>query len=165
MVEPETDRRRERRRADETPAPLQHDAHPVLALQRAMGNHAVTRVLARAPVVRDAVHIPGVGDIKVVGGNLQEWLGAETPSTVDITSQQGRHSAKLEKLSHERTTHDAKVTIAPPFEVGQHLDVGGTVLEITGARIEHYAVADGVETWRLGGSMNVHRVKTTHRAA
>ena len=55
------------------------------------------------------------------------------------------------------------MTIAPAHNAGAQLDLAGqTVLEIKGAEVEHYAVADGMETWRLGGSMSVHRTKITH---
>ena len=165
MLEKEIDRRRERDRAQHSP--VRPPPHPVLALQRAIGNRAVAQVLARAPATTgSSVHLHGVGDIKVKGGNLEAWTGAETPQTVDVTSHKGRHSAKLEKLLHERTTCEVKVTIVPANKAGEQLDVGGgTVLEIKGALVEHYAVADGMETWRLGGSMSVHRTKVTHRIA
>jgi hypothetical protein len=159
MLEREIDRARERDRAQD--APMRREPHPVLALQRAIGNRAVAQVLARAPAVHDTVQIHGLGSINVTGGNLEAWTGADTPQTVDVTSHKGRHSAKLEKLSHDRTPVEAKVTIAPPNK-GTELTTGSTVLDIKGAEVEHYAVADGTETWRLGGSMSVHRTKITH---
>jgi hypothetical protein len=164
MLEREIDRRRERERTPD--APQRREPHPVLALQRAIGNHAVAQVLARAPAAANSVKIHGLGDIKVKGGNLEEWTGAETPQTVDVTTHKGRHSAKLEKLSHDRTKLEVKVTIAAANKAGEQLNVGGgTVLDIKDAEVEHYAVSGNEETWRLGGSMNVHRIKTSHRAA
>jgi hypothetical protein len=152
-----------RRRTPDAPAALHREPHPVLALQRAIGNRAVAQVLARAPAAHESVQIHGVGDIKVTGGNLELWTGPDTPQTVDITSHKGRHSAKLEKLSHEGTKLEVKVTIPPANKAGEQLNVGGgTVLEIKDAQVEHYAVDGGTETWRLGGSMNVHRTRTTH---
>jgi hypothetical protein len=145
MLEREIDRRRERERTPDSP--LRRDPHPVLALQRAIGNHAVAQVLARAPVTTGTVHIPGVGDIKVQGGNLEAWTGTEAPDRVGVTSHKGRHSAKLEKLAHAGTKTDVKVTIAPANKAGEELSVGGgTLLEIKGASVEDYAVADGAET-------------------
>lgn len=163
MPEREIDRRRERGRAQAPPAPVHRDLHPVLALQRAIGNRAVAQVLARVPATTGSVHIPGVGEIKVTGGNLEAWTGAETPDTVDVTSHKGKHSAKLEKLSHAGTKTDVKLTISPAHKAGEQLDMGGTVLEIKDARVMDYAVADGAETWRLDHFTNVHRTKTTHK--
>jgi hypothetical protein len=160
MLEREIDRRRGRRTAD-ADSPPQRAAHPVLALQRAAGNHAVAQMLARAPAVHDTVQIHGVGDVKVTGGNLEQWTGGDTPQTVDVTSHKGKHSAKLEKLAHDRTKLEAKVTIAPANK-GTELTTGGTVLDLKNTEIEHYAAGDGTETWRLGGSMSVHRTKITH---
>jgi hypothetical protein len=164
MRERETDRRRRRAEAEQTPAP--NAPHPVLALQRSLGNRAVAQVLARSPATTGSVQIHGVGDIKVKGGNLEEWTAAETPNTVDVTSHKGRHSAKLEHLSTSQAKGDVKVTIAPANHVGEQLSVGGgTLLEIKGARVADYAVSGGGETWRLTDFTNVHRTKITHHIA
>ncbi len=164
MLEREIDRRRERGRA-QAPAP-RTDHHPVLALQRAIGNRAVAQMLARAPATTGSVHTHGVGEIKVQGGNLEAWTGKEAPETVDVTSHKGRHSAKLEKLASAQAKTDVKVTISAANKAGEELSVGGgTTLEITGARIADYAVADGMETWRLTDFTSVHRTKISHRVS
>jgi hypothetical protein len=166
MPERETDRRRERDRTPAAPAPLRHESHPVLALQRLIGNRAVAQVLARSPTTTGTVQIHGVGDIKVKGGNLEEWAGKGAPDTVDVTSSKGKHSAKLEKLSTERTKADVKVMISPASQAGEELNVGGGIqLEIKDARVRDYAVADAAETWRLSDFTNVHRTKTTHKVS
>jgi hypothetical protein len=140
--------------------------NPVLALQRSIGNRAVAQVLARSPVRTGSVHISGVGDIKVKGGNLDDWTGTESYDTVEVTSQKGRHSRKLEQLANASTRTDVKVTIAPANQAGEQLSVGGgTLLEIKGAHIKDYAVANGVETWRVGDFQEVHRTKVVHRIA
>jgi hypothetical protein len=158
------DRRREPGRTDAGPSLLHRSSNPVLALQRAIGNRAVGRVLARAPVRTGSVEIGGVGKIKVKGGNLEAWAGKEALDTVEVTSAKGKHSAKLEKLSTARTRVDVKVTIAPANNAGDALNVGGgTLLEIKGARIKGYAVEDGVETWRVGDFETVNRTKITRR--
>jgi hypothetical protein len=163
MLQREIDRRRERDRAPVLP--LRREDHPVLALQRAIGNRAVAQILARAPAMTGSVQIHGVGEVKVTGGNLGEWAGTGVPDTVDLTSHTGRHSAKLEKLAGARTRTDVKVTISAAND-GDTLGVGaGTLLEIKDARVEDYAVADGVETWRLVDFTNVHRTKITHRVS
>jgi hypothetical protein len=162
MLEREADRRRRER--ERTPAPPRNDLHPVLALQRSIGNRAVAQMLARAPATSATVQIHGVGEIKVKGGNLDEWTGGEAPQAVEVTSHQGRQSAKLRQLADTRTRHDVKVTIAPANKAGEQLSVGGgTVLEIKGARVADYTVADGAESWRLAGFTNVHRTKVSHR--
>ncbi len=167
MPERETDRRRrEQDRAAPFPTPSRRDPNPILALQRLIGNRAVAQVLARSPITNGTVQIHGVGDIKVKGGNLEEWAGKEAPETVDVTSGHGRHSAKLEKLSNEHAKTDVKVMISPANKAGEELSVGGGIqLEIKDARVSRYAVADGVETWRLTDFTNVHRTKITHRVS
>lgn len=172
MTERATDHRRRRREPDPAPphaVPLHHGADPILALQRSAGNHAVAEMLARVPAAKGAtgtVEIAGVGAITVSGGNLEEWSGKGAPDTVEITSETGKHSAKLEKLSTARTKTDVKVTIAAAQKAGEELNVGGgTVLEIKDARVKGYAVQDGVETWRLTDFEAVKRTKTTRKVS
>jgi hypothetical protein len=166
MPEGMSERRREPGRSQAHRSPAHRRSNPVLALQRSIGNRAVAQVLARAPVRTGTVQIGGVGEIKVKGGNLDEWTGKDTPDTVDVTSAKGKHSAKLEKLSDAGTRTDVKVTIAAANSAGEELSVGGgTLLEIKDARIKGYAIKDGVETWRLAGFENVHRTKITHKVS
>ena len=66
--------RRQLGAATTAPEALGHD-NPVLALQRAAGNRAVTQLIARSPSTTATVEISGVGKIKVKGGNLEEWTG------------------------------------------------------------------------------------------
>jgi hypothetical protein len=163
MHERTTDRRREPGRT--SPSRPGRSSNPVLALQRAIGNRAVRRVLARAPVRTGSVQIGAVGEIRVKGGNLEEWAGKEAPDTVEVTSEKGKHSAKLEKLSNERTRTDVTVMIAPANKAGEDLNVGGgTELTIKGARIKGYAVdKDGVETWRVADFEKVARKQITRK--
>ena len=142
---------------------MRRSSNPVLALQRSVGNRAVTQVLARDPVRTGTVQIGNVGQIKVKGGNLEEWAGTATLYTVEVTSQKGKHSAKLQKLANAATRTDVKVTIAPANKAGEQLNVGGGILlEISAARVKGYAVEDGVETWRLADFEQVRRTKITH---
>jgi hypothetical protein len=159
-----THRRRERGRTEADSSLLRRSSNPVLALQRSIGNRAVAQVLARDLVRTGTVQIGSVGQIKVKGGNLEQWAGTATLDTVEVTSQKGKHSAKLQKLANARTRTDVKVTIAPANKAGEQLSVGGgTLLEIKDARITDYAVEDGVETWRVGDFENLHRTKITHK--
>ena len=161
--------RREPGRPPDSLEPPGHRADPVLALQRTAGNRAVAELLARAPADKGTtatVQIGGVGAIKVSGGNLEEWTGKGAPDTVDVTSEKGRHSGKLEKLASARTKTDVTVTIAPAQKAGGELNVGGgTVLEIKDARVAGYAVEDGAESWRLVDFENVKRTKTTRKVS
>ena len=165
MPERETDRRRREREHAEDALPERREAHPILALQRAAGNHAVAQMLSRAPAAGggNTAQIHGVGEIKVHGGNLDELTAGDVPPTLDVTSHKGKHSAKLEHLSHAKTKTEVKVTIAAANHAGEQLNVGGgTVLEIKDARVADYAVEGGVETWRLTDFTNVHRTKIVH---
>jgi hypothetical protein len=154
-----------RRRPGGAPAAvdlMDHD-NPVLALQRSIGNRAVAQIVAREAARTGTVEIAGVGKIKVTGGNLEEWDGKGAPDTVELTSQKGKHSGKLEKLATARTKTDVKVMIAAAGKAGENLNVGGgTQLDIKDARISGYSVADGVETWRISDFTNVKRTKITH---
>jgi hypothetical protein len=162
MPERTTDRRRQPGRPQASPPAPRRSTHPVLALQRSIGNRAVGQVLARTPVRSGTVQLGAVGTIKVKGGNLEDWAGKGAPDTVEVTSAKGKHSAKLEKLANERTRTDVKVTISPAHNPGEELNVGGgTLLEITDARIKGYAVEDGVETWHVADFTGVKRTRIT----
>jgi hypothetical protein len=166
MPERTTDRHRGPGRTQASPSLPRRRSNPVLALQRAIGNRAVGQMLARTPVRTGSVQIGAVGTIKVEGGNLEDWAGKGAPETVEVTSKKGKHSAKLEKLSKDRTRTDVKVTIGPAQQAGEELNVGGgTLLEIEDARITGYVVQDGVETWRVADFENVKRTKTTRKVS
>jgi hypothetical protein len=166
MPEREIKRRREAGRTQASPSLQNRGSNPVLALQRSIGNRAVVQVLARATVRTGTVQIGAVGEIKVNGGNLEEWAGTAALDTVEVTSTKGKHSAKLEKLATARTRTDVTVTIAPANKAGEELSVGaGTLLEIKDARIKRYTVEDGVETWQVGDFEKVKRTKTTHKVS
>jgi hypothetical protein len=158
-------RRHEPNRTQTSPALLRRSANPVLALQRSIGNRAVAQVLARDPARTGSVKISGLGEIKVKGGNLEEWAGTAALDTVEVTSKKGKHSAKLQKLSNDRTRVDITVMIGAAHQEGEDLNVGGgTQLEIKGARVKGYSVdADGVETWTVTDFQKVARTKITHK--
>ena len=161
MSQRATNRRRQQVGAHTAPEGLAHD-NPVLALQRAAGNRAVAQLIARSPKTKGVVTIPGVGKIKVTGGNLEEWTGKDSFDTVDVTSEKGKHSAKLEKLANEHAKVDVTVMIDPAGKEGENLNVGGgTQLLLKGVRVK-YAVENGVETWSLIGLTDVKRTKITH---
>jgi hypothetical protein len=143
------------------PEALAHD-NPILALQRTAGNRAVAQLIARSPKTKGVVTIPGVGKIKVTGGNLEEWTGKDSYDTVDVTSEKGKHSAKLEKLASEHGKVDVTVMIDPAGKEGENLNVGGgTQLLLKDVRVK-YAAEGKVETWSLIGLSDVKRTKITH---
>ena len=170
MPERATDRRRREEGRPPAPPTLTSHTDPVLALQRAAGNHAVAQLLARAPAGKGAtgtIRIGGLGAIKVRGGNLAEWTeqGAVF-DTVEVASEKGKHSTKLEALSKDRTRTDVTVEIAPSHKEGEELNVGGgTKLEIKDARVAGYAADGDAETWRLVGFQDVKRTKTTRKVS
>jgi hypothetical protein len=143
------------------PEALAHD-NPILALQRSVGNRAVAQMIARSPKTKGVITIPGVGKIKVTGGNLEEWTGKDSYDTVDVTSEKGKHSAKLEKLASEHGKVDVTVMIDPAGKEGENLNVGGgTQLLLKDVRVK-YAAEGKVETWSLIGLSDVKRTKITH---
>ena len=158
-------RRREGDRTSGSRSVDDRNSDPLLELQRTAGNAAVARMLARAPAAKGttgSVQIGGVGEIAVSGGNLEEWAGKGAPDAVEVTSEKGKHSAKLEKLATARTKTDVKLTISPSHKEGDNLNVGGGfVLEIKEARIKGYAVEDGAETWQVADFESVKRTKIT----
>ena len=101
-----------------------------------------------------------MGKIKVKGGNLAEWTGKDSFDTVDVTSQKGKHSTKLEKLATARTRSDVTIMIDPAGKEGENLNVGGgTQLLIKGARIK-YSIDGDVETWQVMTSRMWKRTKS-----
>ena len=161
MSQRATHRRRQPVGAQTAPDAPGHD-NPVLALQRAAGNRAVAQLIARSPKTKATVTIAGVSKIKVTGGNLEEWTGKDSFDTVDVTSQKGKHSTKLEKLATARTRTDVTIMIDPAGKEGENLNVGGgTQLLLKGARIK-YSIDGDVETWSLVDLTDVKRTKITH---
>jgi hypothetical protein len=164
MLERRTNRHRQPGHGQAAASPGRRGANPVLALQRSIGNRAVTQVLARDPVRTGTVQIGGIGEIKVKAGNLADWTGKESYDTVEVTSQKGRHSSKLANLASAGTKMPVKVTIAPANEAGEQLNVGGgTLLDIKSARVEKYSVDGGLETWQVAAFQDVKRTKMVHK--
>jgi hypothetical protein len=141
-------------------------ADPVLRLQRAIGNRATGQVLARAPATKDqgTVQIGKLPAIKIVGGNAGEWASKKNPDTLEITSEKGKQSAELKRLSDERSTIPSlKVTAPVPDQSGKHLDFGSVEIEFVNARITGYTVDGKLETWRAVDFEAVHRSTISHK--
>jgi hypothetical protein len=157
------------RRFDDTPArPRRRADDPVLALQQAAGNRAVGQTLARkeSSKSRSPTIVFGKQAIQVAGGNLAAWAADEVPETLEVTSQKGRHSAELERLSKERTRIDSlTLTVSAANKSGEDLDLGSLAIEITKGRIKGYQVDGDMESWRVADFDGVHRTKTAHKVS
>ena len=139
-------------------------ASPALLLQRKIGNRATGQLLARAPAAKDhgTVHVGKLPAIKIVGGNAGDWTKNQ-PSTLEITSTKGRHSAALERLSRDGSKIPTLKVTTPIDQSGQHLDFGSVELEFSHATIADYTVDGKVETWRAVDFNRVHRNTISHR--
>jgi hypothetical protein len=151
------------RSVDTSARPGRRANHPVLALQQAVGNRAFGQLLARAPSQKPTIRI-GKLAIVVDGGNIAAWAAAakEVPEALEVTSEKGRHSAELERLSKERTRiKSLTLTVAAANKSsGQALDMGTLVIEFTNARIK-YTVDGKAESWQVVDFDRVNRTKTT----
>jgi hypothetical protein len=164
---------RARNRSSEVAAPradapvARRRANPVLRLQRTIGNRAIGQVLARAPATQDqgTVHVGKLPAIKIVGGNAGEWAAKQNPDTLEITSEKGRHSAELERLSQDRKQIPSlKVTAPMVDQSGQHLDFGSVEIEFVNARITGYTVDGKLETWRAIDFEAAHRTTISRKS-
>lgn len=157
------------RRFDDTPArPGRRANNPILALQQAVGNRAVGQTLARkaSSGSKSPTILIGKLSIQVAGGNLAAWATSEVPDALEVTSQKGRHSAELERLSNERTRiNSLTLTVAAAGKSGQDLDLGSIAIEFTHARIKRYQVEGDTESWQVGDFDGVHRTKTAHKVS
>jgi hypothetical protein len=157
------------RRLDDTPArPDRRANNPTLALQQAVGNRAVGQMLARqaSPASETPTILIGKLAIKVAGGNIAAWAASEVPDALVVTSEKGRHSAELERLSKERTRiNSLTLTVAVANKSGQELDLGSLAIEFTNARIKGYQVDGNTESWQVGDFDGVHRTKTAHKVS
>jgi hypothetical protein len=160
------------RSSDAAPAsadvPLQRrSAQPVLRLQGRIGNRATGQVLARQPATKGqgTVQIGKLPAIKIVGGNAGEWAAKKDPDTLEITSEKGKHSAELERLSKGTSKIPSlKVTTAIVDQSGKHLDFGSVEIEFVNARITGYTVDGNIESWRAVDFEAVHRTTISHKS-
>jgi hypothetical protein len=150
---------------DTSARPGRRANNAVLALQQAVGNRAVGQMLARKSSKNPTIQI-GKLAIEVAGGNIAAWAAGEVPEALEVTSEKGRHSAELERLSKERTRiKSLTLTVAAENKSGQELDMGSLAIEITNARIKGYDVDGKTESWRVADFDGVHRTKKTHKVS
>jgi hypothetical protein len=149
---------------DVSARPFRRANHPVLVLQQAVGNRAVGQMLARKAAKNPTIRI-GKLAIEVAGGNIAAWAAGEVPDALEITSQKGRHSAELERLSKDRTrVKSLTLTVAAANKSGE-LDLGSLAIEFTNARIKGYAVDGKTESWQVADFDRVNRTKTTRKVS
>src|SRR5689334_3234953 len=124
-------------------------AHPVVALQRLIGNRGTTRVLARDKKKNAANFARSVQfgkwgpvEVKVGTGNVDEWLGTASPDNLDLTTFKGKHSEELAQLSGSKTRIDKLVLSAVSGE--------NTMVTITLSHVlvKDYAEDGKTESWR-----------------
>jgi hypothetical protein len=139
-------------------------AHPVLALQRLIGNRATTRVLARKKgpgTFEHSVKIGKLGPIEIKGGNIGDWVAKKDPENLVVTSTKGKHSDELKRMSDSKARID---TIEVQSIVGENSFV---VITFRNARIRGYAADESgkTEEWKAVDFDAVHRAKTSIGAA
>jgi len=153
---------------DTSVRPGRRAVNPVLALQQAVGNRAVSQMLARKTSSASKSPTVQIGKlaIEVAGGNIAAWAASEVPDALEVTSQKGQHSAELEHLSKERTRiNSLTLTVAAANKSEQELDLGSLAIEFTKARIKGYEVDGKTESWQVGDFEGVHRTKTAHKVS
>jgi hypothetical protein len=152
------------RSKDTSARPGRRANHPVLTLQQAVGNRAFGQMLARKSSQNPTIQI-GKLAIEVAGGNIAAWAASEVPEALEVTSQKGRHSAELERLSKERTRIKSLTLTVAAANKGQELDMGSLAIEFTNARIKGYGVDGKTESWQVADFDGVHRTKTTRKVS
>jgi hypothetical protein len=144
------------------------NVHPVLALQRMIGNRGATQLLARkggkvaksGGTFENSVKIGKLGPIEITGGNLADWVAKKDPDTLTVTSTRGKHSDELKRKSESREKID---TIEVTAVIGENSFV---VITFSHARIKGYTEGDDkTEDWTVVDFDAVHRAKTSIGAA
>ena len=140
-------------------------AHPVLALQRLIGNRATTRLLARdrsskkknKGTMENSIKIGKLGPIEIKGGNLAEWVAKKVPEKLIVTSTKGKHSQKLKGLSDDGTRFD-KIDLQAITGENSWL-----VITFKNARVADYTFDESTntESWKLVEFDGVHFESTS----
>ena len=137
------------------------NVHPVLALQRLIGNRGTTRVLARQKKNKGqfehSVKFGKVGPIEIKGGNVADWVAKKTPDDLVLTTTKGKHSDELKRMSESKERIE-KLTVQSV--VGENTFV---VITFSNARIRGYSAegSDKTEDWKVVDFDAVHRETTS----
>lgn len=139
-------------------------AHPVLALQRLIGNRATTRLLARKDgakknkgTMENSIKIGKLGSIEIKGGNIADWVAKKVPEKLIVTSTKGKHSTKLKGLSDDGTRFD-KIDLQAITGANSWL-----VITFKNARVADYTFDESTntESWKLVEFDGVHFESTS----
>lgn len=135
-------------------------AHPVLALQRLIGNRGTTQLIARqknAGTFPHSVRIGKLGPIEIKESNIADWLGKKNPENLTLTTAKGKKTSdELKRMSDDKTRVDAVEVNSVSGE--------NTMIKVTfrNARIKGYAAdASGeTESWTVTGfdAVNIERI-------
>src|SRR3954469_2722648 len=101
------DRSSEQGRARSQSRLPRREVHPVLALQRLIGNRGTVRVLARkgkgkGGTFPNSVQIGKSGPIEITAGNLGDWLAKKDPETLTLTTTKGKHSDEPKRRAESK---------------------------------------------------------------
>jgi hypothetical protein len=136
--------------------------HPVLALQRLIGNRGTTQLLAREKKknkgqFEHSVKFGKLAPIQITGGNVADWVAKKDPENLVLTTTKGKHSDELKRMADSRERIE-KLTVQSV--VGENTFV---VITFSNARIRGYtAEAQGkTEDWQVVDFDAVHRETTS----
>src|SRR3954453_23448598 len=138
--------------------------HPVLELQRLIGNRGTTQVLARdkkknAANFARSVQFGKFAPIEVKGGNLDDGVGTKSPDEIVLTTVKGKQSDELKRLSGGKTKVDKLVVSAVSGENTM------TTITFSHVLIKDYTDDGKTESWRVTDFDAVHRDKVSIGAA
>lgn len=128
--------------------PPRRSVNAVLALQRAIGNRATARALAREkdqnrPSFEHSVKIGKLGPIQITGGNIGDWAAKKDPDGLKVASVKGKHSDELKRLSDSKTRID---TVETASVVGENSLV---TITFKSCRIKRYSTDGEKEEWTV----------------
>jgi hypothetical protein len=130
-----------------TPALARRSASPALAVQRALGNRATTRLLSLKPAPKhgtfeNSVRIDNGPPIEIKESNIADWIGKKGPGDqLVVTTVAGKQSDELKRKSDGKERID---TLEVSTITGQNTWV---VVTIKHARIKGYEANGKTEHW------------------
>lgn len=144
------------------------DTHPVLALQRLIGNHRTTQVIARdrkkggerakkkEATLAHQVRVGDLGPIEIEPGAVADWVAKKKDAGDPVVSSKtGEHSEQLKALADKKGKIDK---IEFQEIVGENTWV---IIRFRNARIRGYSVDGETEHWTVVGYDEVNREQTS----
>ena len=141
------------------------DTHPVLALQRLIGNRRTTQLIARdrkkgggskkKATLAHQVRVGDSGPIEIEAGAVADWVAKKDGGDPVVTSKKGDHSKELKRLSESRTKVDK---IEFQSIVGENTWV---IVRFRNARIKGYSLDGDTESWKVVDYDEVNREQTS----